>query len=236
MLVAFAGFIGTGKDTAAKHLIEERGYKRLSFASLLKDVVALLFGLDREMLEGATEEARAARNQRLPYWDSVLDLDQEVTPRYLLQFVAEDCFRKALHRDFWVLAVEVQVMKMLDRNDNVVLTDLRHINEWLMVRKHGGHCFGIYRTLPWWVKDFYKHMEYLLPGGVADIDFDHPFAVADAVAHAYKFFQRPLKGMDKVIHVSEWQHLLIPFDSVIQNTKSKQALWNQVEDILYPQT
>jgi hypothetical protein len=182
------------------------------------------------MLEGATPLARDARNQVLPFWDDRLDLDQEVTPRYLLQFVAEECFRRALHRDFWVIALEAQLEKQ--RHDDIVITDLRHINEWKMLHDRGATIIGVHRTLPWWVKSFYEHMESLLPGGVSDICFDSKEHVQEVVEHAYKFFHFPMRGMDKPIHVSEWQHLLLPYDHVVSNTKSKNALWQEISGLL----
>jgi dephospho-CoA kinase len=53
-IIGICGHIGSGKDTIADILIKEKGYIKLSFASSLKDAVALIFGWNRKMLEGST--------------------------------------------------------------------------------------------------------------------------------------------------------------------------------------
>ena len=39
MLIGIVGLIGSGKDTAAEHLVTQHGYIRDSFAKSLKDAV-----------------------------------------------------------------------------------------------------------------------------------------------------------------------------------------------------
>ena len=56
MIIGFVGLIGSGKDTCADILVSEGGYKRVSFATTLKDTVSAVFGWDREMLEGNSSE------------------------------------------------------------------------------------------------------------------------------------------------------------------------------------
>ena len=56
-LIAICGFQGSGKDTLANILIE-KGYTKVSFAGLLKDVVATIFSWNRDLLEGTTEKSR----------------------------------------------------------------------------------------------------------------------------------------------------------------------------------
>lgn len=53
-IIGITGLIGSGKDTIADYLITSHSFKRLSFASSLKDAVSAVFGWNRDMLEGTT--------------------------------------------------------------------------------------------------------------------------------------------------------------------------------------
>ena len=61
MIVGICGLIGSGKYTIASYLIDEHGFRRMSFAESLKDATAAVFGWDREMLDGVTKSSRQWR-------------------------------------------------------------------------------------------------------------------------------------------------------------------------------
>ena len=42
-LIGICGFQGSGKDTFAQYLIDNYGFKILSFASTVKDVASIIF-------------------------------------------------------------------------------------------------------------------------------------------------------------------------------------------------
>ncbi|MCE5294538.1 MAG: hypothetical protein LLF94_08005, partial [Chlamydiales bacterium] len=71
-IIGLVGLIGSGKDTVARRLVSKHGYAQLSWASVLKDVTAILFGWDRNMLEGATVESRAEREKIDVWWSEQL--------------------------------------------------------------------------------------------------------------------------------------------------------------------
>ena len=62
-IYGFMGFKGSGKDTAAKSLIDD-SFVKVAFADTVKDVLATIFGWDREMLDGLTDESRSLREIR----------------------------------------------------------------------------------------------------------------------------------------------------------------------------
>ena len=64
MIIGICGFIGGGKDTIADYLVNVQHFRRVSFAGALKDAVSSVFGWNREMLEGRTQESRNWREQR----------------------------------------------------------------------------------------------------------------------------------------------------------------------------
>lgn len=153
MIVGLCGLAGAGKDTLARHLAAHHGFARLSFGAVLKDVVAALFGWDRYLLEGDTEESRAFRERVDPWWSERLDTP-DFSPRRALQIVGTDVFRRHFADGVWVSAVE----KRLSCHDRVVVTDCRFPNEIDMVRRHGGIVVHVRRPdcEPTWLEDYMR--------------------------------------------------------------------------------
>lgn len=128
MKIGISGLAGAGKDTVAD-IIATYGYKKVSMADRLKDMVSLLYGLDREMLSGSTPESRYQREQVHPQLTALLagkgifKDDTVITPRLLLQRVGTDVCRNLLGPNVWVSA--------LDTVDdyNIVISDARFLNE-----------------------------------------------------------------------------------------------------------
>ena len=84
LIIGITGLIGSGKDTAADHLCTMHGFKRMSFASTLKDAISVIFSWDRELLEGSTKASREWREQIDVWWSERLHIPN-LTPRYILQ-------------------------------------------------------------------------------------------------------------------------------------------------------
>ena len=151
-LVAINGTIGSGKDTFSQVFIDN-GFHRISFAETLKDAVSAIFGWDREMLEGTTDEARKIREQPDEYWSSKLEFD--VTPRWVLQNLGTDVLRKHFHDNIWVFAAENKIRNL--EHDRVIITDCRFPNELKMVRENSGTIIEVQRVLPDWYWDAFKY-------------------------------------------------------------------------------
>jgi len=144
-LIAICGFQGSGKDTLANILIE-KGYTKISFAGLLKDVVAIIFSWDRNLLEGVTEKSRKWREKVDEWWSNRLNIPN-LTPRYILQNIGTDVFRNHFHPDIWVAAIERKISNL----QGVVITDCRFPNEIAMIKRLNGSLIHIYRgELPSW--------------------------------------------------------------------------------------
>ena len=62
-LIILSGQKGSGKSTCGSFLAKNYGYHQMSFASRLKDIVAWVYDLPRDRLDGITEEDRAWREQ-----------------------------------------------------------------------------------------------------------------------------------------------------------------------------
>jgi hypothetical protein len=140
-LIGFTGAAGSGKDTAASVLIDQLGYEKISFASAIKDLVTIIFGWDRNMLEGATKESRAWREESDEWWSRRLGRD--TTPRSVLQQWGTELGRETFHKDIWIAAVERKIAQNPDKK--YVLTDCRFINEAEMIKRSGGKIINITR-------------------------------------------------------------------------------------------
>lgn len=147
MLIGLVGFAGSGKGTVADILVRDHGFKKLSFADALKDAVATIFGWERHLLEGDTDESREFRETIDPWWSSRLNYN--VTPRYMMQLMGTEAGRNAFHLDIWIHTVARRMMQY----ENVVIADVRFPNELDFVRENGGFNVRVERgNNPEWYK------------------------------------------------------------------------------------
>jgi hypothetical protein len=139
-IIGIVGFIGSGKDTVADYLVNFHRFKRESFANSLKDAVSQVFGWDRELLEGRTQESREWRETKDEWWSKRLKRD--ITPRYVLQYWGTEVIRKGFHDDMWVASLE---HRLLNTKNDIVITDCRFPNEINAIRAAGGKVVRIRR-------------------------------------------------------------------------------------------
>ena len=218
MLIALTGFISAGKDSITNFLVEDWGFERLSHATALKDGVATMFGLDREMLEGATEESRIAREQTLPYWtekimsENPTFLDGNVTGRGLLTDIGL-LMRTHVCPSFWIYTITSKIKELQEQGKHVVVTDVRFANEVDNIRKLGGIVVRVRRgSDPEW--------------------FDKGIRAANLV----KGGCRVLISDSDLPHISEWAWLseLDKIDHTIENSGTledlKVKLYGWMED------
>ena len=200
MIIGICGFIGSGKDTIADYLVNFHEFKRESFASSLKDAVSLVFGWDRNMLEGRSKQSREWREQVDPWWASRLNMPN-LTPRWVLQYWGTDVLRRAFHDDIWIASLE---NKLKNTTDNVTISDCRFPNEIAAIKNSGGTIVWVQRgDLPKW----------------------YPMAVAANNGDTEK--QKRLE--DLKIHASEWSWVGTDFDLIIDNNDSVEDLYRRVE-------
>ncbi len=131
MLIGIVGLIGSGKDTAAEHLVTQHGYIRDSFAKSLKDAVSAMFNWDREMLEGNTESSRHWREQPDTFWSE--KFGKPVPPRWVLQHFGTEVMRGNMYDSIWVDSCIGRY-----KGQNTVISDTRFPNEVKKIREHGG--------------------------------------------------------------------------------------------------
>jgi hypothetical protein len=203
MIIGICGFIGSGKDTVADYLVNFHEFRRESFASTLKDAVAAVFGWDRTLLEGRTKEAREWREQVDPWWAERLAMPT-LTPRWVLQYWGTEVCRRAFHDDIWIASLE---NKLRNSKDNVVISDCRFPNEIQSIRDAGGKIVWVQRgELPDWYDT------------AISANLGHNYAVQD------------LKM--RKIHASETAWVGTNFDTVIDNNRSIDDLYQQAKLIV----
>lgn len=144
MIIGISGLAGSGKDTIGKILVENFGYKRLSLATKVKDVVADLFDWDRQNLEGLTESSRKWREE-------FIDPIHLLTPRKAMQKIGQG-LKEVVDPKLWSNIIKNQIIKQ--ELKNVVITDVRFIDEINMIRGLGGIIIRVQRgQMPQWFVD-----------------------------------------------------------------------------------
>jgi hypothetical protein len=139
MIVGICGLIGSGKGTVADILVAQ-GFAKVSFADKLKDGVATIFGWDRSLLEGDTDESREWREREDNFWTA--ETGRSITPRIVLQEFGTECMREGFDKGVWVSLLKKY---LLDNPGNYVVPDVRFRNEQNMIRELGGEIWQVKR-------------------------------------------------------------------------------------------
>lgn len=147
-LIGISGLIGEGKDTAADYLVKHHDFIKLKFADKLKDAVAELFDISRDMLEGDTPDSRTFRNKPDEFWSN--ELGCSVTPRFMLQQFGTECMRLGFYDGIWISIIKKKIID--NPEQNFVISDLRFPNEAKIIKSLGGVAWRISKgTEPeWW--------------------------------------------------------------------------------------
>lgn len=201
------GLISSGKDTAADFLVENYNFKRESFAGTLKDIVAIVFGWDRELLEGRTAQSRAWRETEDTWWSSRLKI--KITPRWVLQYWGTDILRNNFHNDIWIASLE---KKLLRNSDNIVITDCRFPNEIALLQNLGAKICRITRGPD---PDWFEYARNYMDGP------NNPQYIKS------KFYLQQQK-----IHASEYSWAHTKFHKIIDNNDSLDGLYKQLKTLV----
>ena len=209
MIIGVCGFIGSGKDTVADHLVNNYNFKQQSYASSLKDAVAYVFGWNRIMLEGQTKQAREWREQVDPWWADRLNMP-DLTPRWVLQYWGTEVCRFGFHDDIWIASLE---NKLRNSHDSVVISDCRFPNEITSIKAQGGIVVRVVRGAePNWLEHAKNYM---------------------AGEHGNVGWALGKRNLDlNNIHASEYSWVNTKFDAVLDNNGTLDDLYDQVTSLV----
>jgi hypothetical protein len=128
LIIGFGYKAQSGKDTAADYLVKEHQFMRVAFADTLKESCRAVFNFSTEQLYGELKQTID------PFWNK--------TPREYLQIIG-DGFRKFIDPLIWVKAIErkTQLIK-----GNIVIADIRYLNEIIFIHNIGGMAVKINRN------------------------------------------------------------------------------------------
>lgn len=129
-LLGIAGKAGSGKTTAADHLVS-LGWTRVKLAGPLKDMLRAI-GLTDQHLEGDLKEVPC-------------DLLCGQTPRHAMLTLGTEWGRDMIGGDFWTGIAAGRIRAALAAGQNVVVDDVRFDNEAGVIRDLGGTVLKIER-------------------------------------------------------------------------------------------
>lgn len=140
LILALTGQAGTGKDTAAEHLVDRYGFIQVAFADVINDMAAVL--LEAFDVDHAVLHERALKERPIP------QIPGTPSARHIKQALG-DCFR-AIHPELFVAALATRIgVQDLPRSvpihDRIVISDVRYQNEAALVAGLGGRLIRLYR-------------------------------------------------------------------------------------------
>jgi hypothetical protein len=221
-LIGCCGFIGSGKDTFASICEERYGFVRLSFGSYLKDLCCVLFGWNREMIEGTTKESREWRETVDTWWSQ--ELGTMITPRKMMQTWGTDLVRNQFHPEFWVKRCKQDICKYLSQGKSVIVTDCRFPNECELISSLGGKLICLERSIPNWYP-------YVFPFQLSFEIYCKRFSLSDKKESVKK---QCIEQLEKTnIHPSEWMWIFSDIQEVLTNKEDIESLTLKADNIVF---
>lgn len=140
LIVGLSGYARSGKDEAAKILVEEFGFVRISFADKLRD---FLYALNPIVEIGVNGEYIRLQEVIDHFgWDGYKDTPYVSEVRPLLQRLGTEAGRTVLWDSIWIDAAFAGLAK----NGRYVIADARFPNEAEAIESRGGQIVRIERA------------------------------------------------------------------------------------------
>lgn len=145
-----SGFARSGKDEAAKVLVEEFGFKRVAFADKLREVLYALNPIvdiehyvhDDDFLQRRPVVIRYVQDVIDAFgWDGYKETNYGPEIRRLLQRLGTEAGRQTLWDSIWIDAA----LTGFGPDDKIVVSDARFFNEFDAIRERGGEIWRIER-------------------------------------------------------------------------------------------
>lgn len=139
MIIGLSGYARSGKDEAAKALVEA-GFIRLAFADKLREV---LYALDPIVDNNSNSHGPITVSKVIDAvgWDGYKETEYGPEIRRLIQRLGTEAGRNTLWDSIWVDAT----MRQIEPGKRYVITDCRFPNEAQAVKDAGGDVWRIQR-------------------------------------------------------------------------------------------
>lgn len=147
MIIGLSGYARSGKDEAAKVLVEEYGFRRIAFADKLREVLYALnpivsqYHYTTQTFEPAEDNVYVQDVIKAYGWDGYKETPFGTEIRRLLQRLGTEAGRQTLWDSIWVDAA----LHDVTADDDVVIPDTRFPNEYDAVKQRGGQVWRINR-------------------------------------------------------------------------------------------
>lgn len=126
IIIGFSGYVGSGKTSLAEYYIQNHGFKRLSFADKIREIMVVL-GVPMEVLRDPElkERPHPALCGR--------------SPREAMETIGTKWGREMMHDQFWVQ----QFLLASNGKSLIVVDDVRFQNEVDTIKAMGGHTYRL---------------------------------------------------------------------------------------------
>lgn len=140
VVIGLTGKKGSGKSTVAEYLVKQYDFIEYSIARPLKEIARILCGFSNKQLYGALQDKET------------VDEKLGISPREFLQVFGTEICRDSLKRHFPSLKINKTIwVHLLDeflsknRGKNIVISDVRFLDEAKEIEKHNGIILKITR-------------------------------------------------------------------------------------------
>jgi len=216
-IISLSGLIGSGKDLMGEYLNKKYGFEQFSFAGNLKDIISILFGWDRYLLEGKTEESRNFRETVDEWWSEKLKIEN-FTPRKAMQLLGTELFRKNFNQQIWIFSLIKKLEKTNTNNSKYVITDCRFLSEYNFLKEI--NCFFVLierPPLPVWYEELMK----------INSVYENKIENKEKNKREKEIIQK------YNIHESEAQITKIKYDYIIKNDGTKEDFFKKIDDFYF---
>ena len=135
MIIGLSGYAGSGKDTVADYLVNDKGFVRVAFADAIKEAL--------RRLNPILENGFTLNENVLKYGWEVTKAKSET--RRLMQVFGTEVGRNMFGSAFWVDFVFFKTIRNYPEDTNFVIPDVRFPNEADIIRERGGKVWRIER-------------------------------------------------------------------------------------------